>query len=157
MDNDVVVVRIFPKIEEFLSSNRPLLLKEPFRYLGRYDCLFLPTEKYNSGFYGLPPNFDFAAALRSAWEANGTFRGLNYADEQGLITYVLKNNSPIFIEEDEVVELHQYGKAYYFNESQCHTKYTFTGTEPAYHFVQANRGKNHECWCSYKTELIKLL
>lgn len=157
MDNDIVLTRAFPKIEKFLGSDRPLLLKEPMRFYGRYGFLFPADKNYNSGFVGLPPGFDYASKLREAWREHGLFCNLTYGDEQGLITYVLSKADPIFIETNEIVELHQLGRSYYFNGSQCFKRHTFTAGDFGLHFVQANRNNPHEPWCQYKNGSIKLI
>lgn len=157
MDNDIVFFRAMSQVEEFLSSSRPMLLKEHTRWFGIYDKLFAPGERFNSGFVGLPPGFDYQAKLRQAWKATGSACNLSYADEQGLITYVLRQENPIMVEIEDVVELHQMGMVANFNGSQCFTKYDFTTNNKAAHFVQGNRNHPHHPWCKYKNECIKLI
>lgn len=156
MDNDIVFFSAMRQVEEFLASSRPMLLKEHTRWFGIYDKMFPPGDKFNSGFVGLPPGFDYRAKLRQAWKATGSACKLSYADEQGLITYVLSQENPIMVEINDVVELHQMGLTVNFNGSPCSTKYDFTPENRAAHFVQANRNVPHHPWCKYKNECIKL-
>ncbi len=155
MDNDIVFFKYMDQIEEFLSSSRPILLKEHTRWFGIYDNLFDPPDKFNSGFVGLPPGFDYKSKLQQAWKLNGCACNLSYADEQGLITYVLKKENPILIEIDDIVELHQLGMSSIFNGNHCFTSHEFTENNKAAHFVQGNRNFPHRPWCKYKNECIK--
>jgi hypothetical protein len=157
MDNDIVFFESINQIEEFLVSSRPMLLRENIRWLGIYDNLFAPNEIFNSGFVGLPPGFDYQSKLRKAWKDNGSLCKLTYADEQGLITYVLKQENPIIINPEDIIELHQLGLAADFNGSLCYSKYNFTEKNKAAHFVQGNRNFPHHSWCKYKNECIKLI
>lgn len=156
MDNDLVFFKAMNQVEEFLLSSRPILLKEHTRWFGVYDKLFVPGDKFNSGFVGLPPEFDYETKLRDAWKSAGSLCNLNYADEQGLITYVLRQNDPIMIEIDDIVELHQMGMVIHSQENQCFIKHDFIEKNKAAHFVQANRNFPHHPWCKYKNECIKL-
>lgn len=54
MDNDLVILKKLPQINEFLASNKCLVLEEPVRFYGVYDKLFDFGEFLNSGLMGLP-------------------------------------------------------------------------------------------------------
>jgi hypothetical protein len=157
MDNDIVMCRSMPQIDEFLLSDRPLLLKEYFRFLGAYDVLFEKDEKYNSGFVGLPPNFNYADKIRQVWNKNGSLCKLSYGDEQGLITYTLKRENPILIETDDIVQFLQYGIAYRVSGALCYHAHKFSDRDVGLHFTEANRKFPHLAWCQYKNECIKLI
>lgn len=141
MDNDVVLLRKFPQIDEFLAhTDKVLLLEEPIRFYGRYDCLF-PADPpfFNSGFMGLPPGFDFATLIHETWKKHGGYENLSQADEQGLLTYTLSRYPNVRVSPLQMVEvLHR----------DYQTK--ITGKEQAIHFTQANRIDNHHTWREYK-------
>ncbi len=140
MDNDIVILKKLPQIEEFLSSNKALILEEPIRFFGRYDCLFSGNEKpLNSGLMGFPPGYDFGLEIFKYWEKHGSYNNLSQADEQGLLTYALNQKENIRIKkEDLIIILHR----------DYSTK--VTGKDYAYHFTQANRMPNHPHWLKYQ-------
>lgn len=145
VDNDIVMLKKFPEIDEWLSTtDKTLILEEPIRFYGRYDYLFPPREPFlNSGFMGLPPNYDFGAAIHENWSKYGKYMNLSQADEQGLLVYTLNQLPSIRISKEQMIEvLHRDYK----------TK--LTGMEYAYHFTQANRIPNHHAWNAYQ-EMVR--
>lgn len=139
MDNDIVLLKKPPQIDEFLKANKALILEEPIRFYGRYDCLFGPDAFLNSGLMGFPPDFDYGAMIMSMWEKHGRYMNLTQADEQGLLTYSLNQMPNIRIRKEQIVEvLHRDFK----------TK--ITGREDGIHFTQANRIPNHFQWGKYR-------
>lgn len=144
MDNDIVLLKKFPQIDEFLKSNKVLILEEPIRFYGRYDCLF-PKDDIclNSGLMGFPPGYDYGKAILETWQRYGSYNNLSQADEQGLLTYTLNQQESIRISKDQMVEvLHRDFKT------------QITGREEGIHFTQSNRIPNHCCWQKYK-EVMK--
>lgn len=141
MDNDIVLLRKFPQIEEWLrTTDKALILEEPIRFYGRYDCLFGTPAKYmNSGFMGFCPGYDFGAAIYQNWAKYGKYTNLTQADEQGLLVYTLSQTPSIRIREEQMVEV-------------LHRDFTtpITGREYGIHFTQSNRAPNHEPWRRYK-------
>lgn len=141
MDNDIVVLKKFPQIDEWLSqTSKTLILEEPIRFYGRYDHL-LPQEApfLNSGFMGLPPGYDFSSEILKSWKDNGSIENISQADEQGLLVYTLNKRPSIRIKPDQMIEvLHR----------DMNTK--ITCQHHAYHFTQANRMPNHYAWGKYK-------
>ena len=145
MDNDIVLLKKFPQIDQFLNSNKALILEEPVRFYGRYDCLFPQnSSNLNSGFMGLPPDYDFAKKICETWETHGKYTQLSQADEQGLLMYTLAQEPSIRIKPDQMIEiLHRdFGKK-------------ITGEEEGLHFTQSNRANNHRAWIYYKEHFIK--
>lgn len=141
MDNDIVLLKKFPQIDEFLSrKDTALILEEPIRFYGRFDCLFGPDEAcLNSGLMGFPPGFDYGTEILKVWEKHGRYMNLSQADEQGLLTYTLKSLPSVRIKKEQMVEvLHRDFK----------TK--ITGHEEGVHFTQANRIPNHRSWQEYQ-------
>jgi hypothetical protein len=150
IDNDLIIKKPLKAIEEFLAStDKVLLLSERMRFYGRYDHLFDKDEFYNSGLIGLPPYFDFASKLLLAWKNSGFLKNLSYGDEQGLVTFVLKNSNPIIVHSDEVVELHAQGYRTIFHGEEMHKGYDFSKNDYAYHFTELNRN-THKPWLTYR-------
>lgn len=141
MDNDVVLLKKFPQIDEWLSqTDKVLCLEEPIRFYGRYDCLFQPDPPYlNSGFMGFPPGYDYGSAVFESWVKHGRYMNLSQADEQGLLTYTLSQQPNIRVNASQMVEvLHR----------DFQTK--LTGREEGIHFTQSNRIPNHHQWAKYR-------
>lgn len=146
MDNDIVLLKKFPQIDEWLSqTKKALILEEPIRFYGRYDSL-MPVEGpfLNSGFMGLPPDYDFRGQIFKTWQENGSYTNLSQADEQGLLTYTLNQIPSIRIKPNQMIEvLHR------------DMKTEITGREEGIHFTQANRINNHYAWGKYKEIMTK--
>lgn len=140
MDNDIILLKKFHQIDEFLkSSDKVLLLEEPIRFYGRYDKLLPSNPYFNSGFIGLPPMYDFGADIKKIWEEHGKLEYLSQADEQGLLTYCLSRQPNIRIHKEQLKEI----LARDFN-------FTIDGSEEGLHFTQANKIQNHKAWKKYK-------
>jgi len=141
MDNDVVLLKKFPQIDEWLAqTSKTLILEEPIRFYGRYDSLLPPEAPFlNSGFMGMPPGFDFGSEIVKIWKQYGSYENLSQADEQGLLVHTLNQRPSIRIRPDQMVEvLHR------------DMKTVITGQHQAYHFTQSNRIPNHYAWGKYK-------
>lgn len=141
MDNDIVLLKKFPQIDEFLScKDKALILEEPIRFYGRYDCLFGSDGPYlNSGFMGFPPSWDYGMEIFKNWEKYGRYQNLTQADEQGLLTYTLNGIPSIRVKKEQMIEvLHRDFAA------------KLTGKEEGIHFTQANRIPNHHQWIKYQ-------
>jgi len=145
MDNDVILLKKFQQIDEWLAqTDKSLILEEPIKFYGRYECLFPGEGPFlNSGFMGFPPNYDYASDLNENWVKHGKFMNLSQADEQGLLTYTLNQLDNIRISNEQMVEF--LGRDYAAK---------VTGKESALHFTQSNRMPNHRAWLQYK-ELSK--
>ena len=145
MDNDVIMLKKFHQIDEWLNANKTLVLEEPIRFYGRYDHLFPSGEGpyLNSGFIGLPPMYDFGAEIKKSWEENGSYEGLSQADEQGLLTYTLNKQPNIRVKPTQMVEV-------------LHRDFSkkISGKEEAIHFTQANRIDNHHSWRRYREIML---
>ncbi len=138
MDNDILLLKKFPQIDEFLNSKKTLILEEPIRFYGRYDGLFGSEPYLNSGFMGMPPGYDFAKEIKNSWQQHGSYRNLTQADEQGLLVYTLNKQSNLRVHKHQMIEcLHR------------DYKVKVTGFDQAYHFTQANRMPNHRSWNEY--------
>jgi len=141
MDNDIVLLKKFRQVDQFLrTTNMALILEEPIRFYGRYDKLFDRTKAYlNSGFMGLPPGYDFAAEIHRVWEETGRLENLSQADEQGLLTYTLSRIPSLRVKKEQMKEI-----------LARDVNYTITGEEEGLHFTQSNRIAVHISWKKYK-------
>lgn len=141
IDNDLIILRRLPQIDEFLkASDKVLLLEEPIRFYGRYEKLFSTTGPFlNSGLMGYPPGYDFGTCIKRVWEENGSLQNISQADEQGLLTYTLQRQPAVRIHANQVVEV---------LARDFSTK--ISGREDALHFTQSNRIGSHRGWVQYK-------
>ncbi len=140
-DNDIIFVKKFPKIDQFLETNRPLLVKDPIRFYGNFNWMHPEGENWNSGLLTLPINFNFAEEIVKYWESIGKPQHIGYAEEQAMLTKIIKNLNPVIVETDEIVELNKDGIP------NGHGKYVVTGREYGFHFVESNRHYHHEAQC----------
>ncbi len=140
MDNDILLLKSIPQIEQFLSDDKKvMILEEPIRFYGRYDALFPGDPPYlNSGLIGLPPGFDYGKEIAANWHKHGKYMNMTQADEQGLLTYTLSQQPNIRIHSDQMKEF--LGRDYTAK---------VTGEEAALHFTQANRMPRHRGWLQY--------
>lgn len=143
MDNDIVLLKKFPQIDEFLRENKVLILEEPIYFYGRYAHL-LHDKPLNSGFMGFPPKYDFASEIRKVWKANGSLKRISQADEQGLLMATLSAQPSLRISKEQMVEILAKDNS---------TK--ITGEEQGIHFTQANRTSIHHAWQKYKDRDLK--
>lgn len=142
IDNDVILCNHIEAIEDFLTSSKPLISEDVYRFLGRYDHLFPVDLKFNAGVCGLPPGFDLAKRYLKNWQNNGSFQGIRGGDEQGLLAYTLTEEPYIYLREKDL------------RIADINFKIDFTGKEGGFHFIQSNR-HHHPGWASYKDFLKK--
>ncbi|RTK95655.1 MAG: hypothetical protein EKK64_06165 [Neisseriaceae bacterium] len=166
-DNDIVFTQPIKLINEFLEKNIILMMKEDAFCAGKYFKLFNENENYNSGFYGLPPNYDFEKKLKENWENNGRYNGLLWRDEQGLVTSTLKKEKHITIESEEIIHLFSTGRCYSYEfeiieENKIKSRimknmkfkdFKLSNKEKGYHFLGANR-ERHDKWIEHKRNSI---
>lgn len=143
MDNDIVMFRNLPAIDEFLDcDHKTLVLEEPIRFYGRYDHLMGSKDRLNSGLMGFPPGYNFGACLLDNWEQFGRLKYLSQADEQGLLMYTLNQQPNTRVTKFDVREL------------LAKDSPDLTGQEFGIHFVQANRvNSGHRGWIYYQNEI----
>jgi hypothetical protein len=109
MDNDLIIFERIPEIDEFLESQKSIMLSGLFRFYGSFSNIIPKKYKLNSGLYGFPPGFDFENIIRilcakkqknNKWKQNR--RKLLY-DDQGVIAYaVTKYQKPIIISQNSI-------------------------------------------------------
>lgn len=137
-DNDFIFVKRFTKIDKFVETNVPLLVQDPIRFYGNLDHLHPSGENWNSGLLTLPANYDFGKNIYKEWKSLGS-PNLNYAEEQSLLTKIIKGMDPVIINTDEIVELNKDGIP-----NRPGTSYFVTGKEYGFHFVESNRHHHRE-------------
>lgn len=152
VDNDIILHRHLEEIDQFLTSKNKTLIAAGCKYFcGEYAI----SSPLNSGFYGLPPNYDFSCKLYDNWIRNP--KGfLNYADEQGLVCQTLEKENHIIIPCSKLCLLPP-NKLWFKNtnfnskkEVKYGSKYSLNLFKKSYglHFVYANRMK-HNGWKFY--------
>lgn len=163
IDNDIIPLKYFKKIDEFLNSNKVLLTKDCLKYQGKYRNLFKNDENYNAGFFGLPPYYDFEKELFKKWEENNSYENIENDDEQGLTTATLKAEDKIIIENDEMLMVFPNGKV----KNSLYNKETnknnfkledfniFDNKYYFYHFVTINNNSENRYWNIFVNNLTK--
>lgn len=129
LDNDVVLYKKIPEIDQFIESDATLVYEGLYGLHGAYS---LPKGIHvNSGIFGLPPGYEFETWLKHNWldlPAPSKF------DEQGLVGKCLLDHSAYIILPQcrvPILESHFDYKAHRKNQSAC-----------GFHFVGANREEN---------------
>lgn len=88
IDNDLVITKRMPKLEEFLSAEDKLIYTQGFCGYGRFWNYNTMQPCLNSGLFGIPPRFDFATQIFDLVATPLT----GYFDEQGLVAAVFSKN-----------------------------------------------------------------
>lgn len=148
MDNDIVLVEKIPEIEEFLSRDCILYYESSRRSYGSFDK-FVPNCIYlNSGFYGMPPGFNFETKLTSLFEQSGLTEWTNSCnqgrytwDEQGIVAAALSN-----YKEHIRISLTQV--------TNCELDLI---QGKGFHFVGLNRYTKHKAWRDWIEKNSRLL
>jgi hypothetical protein len=158
LDNDVVFLKECDYINEFLESEKTLMVEDYVKYQGRYRHLFNLEDKFNAGILGVPPYFDLSKEMINVWKANESMDNLNPGDEQGLVTYVLRQFPHIIINKEDAVLTLAEGKPVNVEYLQDLDKSSFTCeevhfTESICHFASINRVKYHRHWLKYLSNL----
>jgi hypothetical protein len=134
IDNDIVIEKRLPEIEEFLNNDKTLVYEGRHRLFGVFDNHVKPGLQVNSGIYGAPPMFDLNCRINNLirsqdWE--GKF------DEQGAIAAVLTDEDYIMIPQSRLPIVEE-TESLLKTEGQC-----------GYHFVGINYFPTHKGWQEY--------
>ena len=141
LDNDLVIKERSPSIDQFLSSNKTLVMSAVYRAYGQF-AEFVPEKVYiNCGIYGMPPGFDFESKIKVLCNKKGTKEWSPRFDDQGLVAACLHENA-ITIPMDEIKPLGENSEFY---------------KAKGYHFISANRDNFHTGWKGYKREFYEFL
>lgn len=141
VDNDLIINEPIPAINDFLSSDKTLLLEDNARTYGRFEKHVPPGFKINSGLYGMPPGFNldsyFKFYVGAAWEKNAFNRHDKNEtfDEQGLIALALLNHKQYLIIDGKTI-------------TNCEN-HLIQGK--GHHFIGLNRKKYHAPYRLYRS------
>lgn len=102
-DNDILIFRRVPEIDEFLRSDRPLLFNGRTRVYGKYEKLVPQPFAINSGIFGLPPHFDFQQEIQEFIKNDEEKKWTDWCDDQGVVGGILLPRNPIFIKLESVM------------------------------------------------------
>ena len=141
MDNDFIIFDKCQVLEDFFKGNHTLLLRGKARSYGKYDHLVPQPFAINSGFFGMPPNFDFLKKIKYACKNDIERKWTSWCDDQGIITHCLMQ------EEFKVIENDIFKN--YFAEDDYDLSYNIKGL----HLIGLNRGKRK----NWKSILSKYL
>ena len=131
IDNDIILHK---KIEFEHWKNGCFISEAIKRSYGSFDERIKSQVKMNSGFFGIPPGFDFGHELSERIAKFNINWDNSYFEEQGLVAHVIYSNRHfMFGMEDIGIALD--------NSHDFIGKY---GT----HFIGLNKGKD-ECWRQY--------
>lgn len=145
IDNDLIITEKISEIDEFLYSNRPLLLEGDSRTYGRFEKYVPAGLMINSGIFGMPPGFNLQKYIdfhvKYEWEQNAYGRHKeNFTfDEQGIVAMALGGSNPIIIPESKI--------------SNCELNLNKT---VGMHFVGLNRYPHHRPFLEYKNKNVPL-
>lgn len=145
MDNDLILHRRLPALDEFLGREDQWIITEAYeRCFGQYDRFIPEGLKCNVGFYGMPPGYDFAADIRRVQAEDNPRGWQTHFDDQGLITACFVRHNMVVVPRTEIsVSLHE--------------KLMPEGTHGV-HFVGSNGGaKSHVGWDRYSKFRLKLI
>lgn len=135
LDNDILITKRVPQIDLFLKSDYPLLYQGLHGLYGQYADLMPKGIRFNSGIYGLPPNFDFASRIDRHlvdWQ--------DYFDEQGLVAHTLSENEHVVVPLTTIPIIEKDWPIERFSQNvDC----------SGFHFVGANRG-DHPQWIKWQ-------
>jgi hypothetical protein len=163
-DNDLIFQRSPGEIKEFLDSDKNLVTEEHIFSLGKYSKYI--NKPYNSGLYGLRPNYDFGLELFDKWKETQSMSPLLSRDEQGLIILTLTSDKFIEISREKTCFVFDQGepkeanyKIIRENGFECqivsNIEYMKSKLEKdMIHFLGANRIGSHFYWNKYKSKLL---
>jgi hypothetical protein len=132
LDNDILLFRRVPEIDEFLRSDRPLLLEGRVRVYGKYENLTPQPFKINSGIFGLPPHFDFQQEIKHFIKNDEEKQWTHWCDDQGVVAGILLKRNPIFISMESVMN--------YLTDFSYQPKSHWNGI----HLIGANRNESNK-------------
>lgn len=93
IDNDLIILRRIKEIDDFLSSGNLFLYSESRldRPYGEYESEVASELKMNSGFFGIPPEFDFEKEIKKKMAESLHDKWVQNFDEQGLVASIFSS------------------------------------------------------------------
>lgn len=97
LDNDILLLKRIPEIDEFLKSEKALLLNAQRRVYGSFCDLVKKDLNINSGIYGMPPNYDFKLEIEALLKKIPKKLFDVWCDDQGIVAGCLQQIPHIII------------------------------------------------------------
>jgi hypothetical protein len=99
IDNDLIIYNKIPLIDKFLKSKNIFFCTEGLvRNFGIYSNDNYKDLKLNSGFFGIPPYFDFSKFIEKKIKKDWS----TWFDEQGVVASILSENNLEIITLEEI-------------------------------------------------------
>ena len=128
IDNDLIIYKKIPIIDNFLNKNNLLFISEAImRSYGNFLKYITISENLNTGIFGLYPNFDFKLKINNIIEDKKIIKWSNHLDEQGLVSLIFQNYN------FELIDLNQI--------YVCHKSFKLKKGKYGIHFVGLNNKK----------------
>lgn len=139
IDNDVVIHKKIPLIDQWLNFNFAIIAEGVNRLYSVFDEEINTKEKMCAGFFGLPPQLDMKTLIIESYNKYNIPLGEFY--EQGLVVkFITMMNY-------KIIPLNWLSNA----------EYEYDAKASGHHFVGANRQKSKPSWINYKIRKIPLL
>lgn len=164
-DNDLIFQKIPEEINKFLDSDCNLITEECVFSFGKYARYI--NKPYNSGLYGLRPNYDFKLKILEKWRETNSMSPLLSRDEQGLIVLTLLADKFIEIPKEKTCFVFDQGESEKVNykiieengfECKVVSNMEYKPSKlqkDMIHFLGANRMKRHFYLSKYRS--LKML
>ena len=92
IDNDIIVFKEFDLLDEFLKRKDLIVCTEGYkRFYGNFSHLIKSKININTGFFCLPPFFDFKKEMQFLFKTCGNIKIEKHEDDQGVIMAIFQN------------------------------------------------------------------
>lgn len=136
IDNDYLLTKRLEEIDLFLASDNLFLVSEDNdKNYGQFTPFVDYRFGLNSGLYGMPPGYDFAADIERLLVQYEITKWSPRFDDQGLISCLFLNKPHVMVPLWKVPFV-------------C-SNYRLVSNTYGYHFVEVNRVNNHMAWNEY--------
>jgi hypothetical protein len=95
VDNDLVIYKKLPDIEDFLNSNHVMVSAAHKHFYGQFDDILESGINVNTGLIGLPPCFDIERKLNMVFNLYPFLSLNNHCDDQGAFLCATKGRLKI--------------------------------------------------------------
>lgn len=106
IDNDVLLHRPLPAVEELLSNNQLFVTEAVLRSYGQFDPVVPNGLNVNTGMYGLPPGFDLEGKVTEVLKRGIIQQWKGHLDEQGLLALVFATERAKIVRLADISVLH---------------------------------------------------
>lgn len=173
-DNDLIFLKKPKLILDFLSQTKVnFLIQDTNPYMSVFQRFFHEEDCFNSGLYGLHPDYDFQEDLVINWkeclDLDKEKKFFDYSYEQGLICYTLYKTNHIIGESHKFCGLHakkissncfdtniidKKRNSLFKIENSDVLDFVFKNAETV-HFLESNRRKDHHSWSHFKLKYLQ--